>query len=265
MAIVFAAIVPHPPVLMPGIGEAHWPKLKQTIRSFQQLEQDLYAAQPQAVVVISPHGRVQAEAFSINLHPSYVGRFTAFGDHATKLKFRADTGLVQRIREYQSVRAEVPLVLTSDEDIDYGVSVPLSRLLTHLPNVPVVPITTSGLDAAVHFVLGQYLADRFIDSGKRVAVIASADLSHRLTKTAPGGYSKTAAKFDQRVVELLKSQQIEQLIGLDHAEVKREGVCGWRAIVTLLGTISKLRISSSVLSYESPFGVGYVVVHYKFE
>lgn len=265
MAIVFAAIVPHPPVLIPSIGQEHWPKLKQTIKSLGHLEQELYATQPQAVVVISPHGRVQAEAFSINLHPAYVGRFTAFGDHSTALKFRGDPGLVQRIREYHSVRAEVPLALTSDEEVDYGVSVPLARLLEHAPNVPIVPIATSGLDAAVHFVFGQYLADRLVDSGKRVAVIASADLSHRLTKSAPGGYSKTAARFDHQVIESLGANQPDQLISLDPVAVKREGVCGWRAMVALLGAISKLHVSPSVLSYENPFGVGYAVVNYKLE
>lgn len=265
MAIVFAAVVPHPPVLIPGVGQDHLAKLKQTIRAFGHLEHELYAAKPQAVVVISPHGKVLAEAFSINLHPFYVGRFTAFGDHATQLRWRGDPGLVQRIREYHSVRAEVPLVLTSDSDVDYGISVPLSRLLAHLPDVPVVPITTSGLDAAVHFVFGQELADRIIDSGKRVAVVASADLSHRLTKTSPGGYSKTAAKFDARMVESIQRQASDALIGLDLASVRREGVCGWRAIVTLLGAVSKLRVTPAVLSYESPFGVGYVVANFKLD
>ncbi len=265
MPIVFAAVVPHPPVLVPSIGQDHLAKLRQTIKALQHLERELYAAQPQAVVVISPHGQVLAEAFSINLHPSYVGRFTAFGDHATQLRWRGDPGLVQRIREYHSLRAEVPLTLTSEEDVDYGVSVPLSRLLTHLPDVPVVPITTSGLDAAVHFVFGQYLADRIVDSGKRVAVLASADLSHRLTKTSPGGYSKTAAKFDQQMVELIQRQSADALIGLDLASVQREGVCGWRAIVTLFGVLSKLRVTPAVLSYESPFGVGYLVANFKLD
>lgn len=265
MSIVFAAIVPHPPVLVPSIGKNHLAKLQQTVRAYAHLERELYAAQPQVVVVVSPHGNVLAEAFSLNLHPSYVGRFTAFGDHATQPRWRGDPGFVQRLREYHSARAEVPLALTSDEEVDYGVSVPLLRLLAHRPDVPVVPITTAGLDAAVHYVFGQYLADRITDSGRRVAVVASADLSHRLTKAAPGGYSKTAAKFDARLVELIQRQQADALIGLDLAEIRREGVCGWRAIVTLFGVLSKLRVTPAVLSYESPFGVGYLVANFKLD
>ena len=64
--LVFAAIVPHPPILIPQIGKDNLKKLKKTVAAFNLLEEDLNAARPDVIVVISPHGEVNFDAFTIN-------------------------------------------------------------------------------------------------------------------------------------------------------------------------------------------------------
>ena len=57
MSIVFAAITPHAPVLIPEIGKENLKKLTKTEAALKKLEQELYAAKPESLVVISPHGQ----------------------------------------------------------------------------------------------------------------------------------------------------------------------------------------------------------------
>ena len=50
--LTFAAIVPHPPVLIPSIGKENIDKLKKTIRALDILEEELNQANPDTIIVI---------------------------------------------------------------------------------------------------------------------------------------------------------------------------------------------------------------------
>ena len=65
----------------------------------QQLEQDLYIAQPETLFVISPHGESLPDALCINLNGKYVADFSEFGDLATRPTWKSEVMLVDRIRE----------------------------------------------------------------------------------------------------------------------------------------------------------------------
>ena len=265
MPLVFAAIAPHPPVLVPEIGKDNLKKLKKTKTALEKLELELYAAKPDSILVISPHGQVLADAFNINLSPDYLGDFKEFGDFSLEFRFKSDYMSIQNIRAGDETQKAVNLVLTSQPRIDHGFSVPLYYLTKHLKNLPIIPVTPAELDYQKHFAFGQFLNQRLAIIDKRVAVIASADLSHKLTKDAPAGYSKKGAEFDKKLLDLLKKNDIKGILALDHQLTLEAGVCGLRSIIILLGLISSMNFKPELLSYEGPFGVGYAVVNFNLE
>jgi len=67
MPLVFAAIVPHPPVAIPSVGKDQAKQIEKTVVALEKLEKDLYAAKPDIVIIISPHGEVNPEAFTVNI------------------------------------------------------------------------------------------------------------------------------------------------------------------------------------------------------
>ena len=73
--LVFASIVPHPPLLIPNIGKEEIAKVEKTKQALKQLEQDLYLAKPDIIITISPHGSLFSDAFSINAHTHFVLMF----------------------------------------------------------------------------------------------------------------------------------------------------------------------------------------------
>jgi len=265
MPLVFAAIAPHPPVLIPEIGQDNLKKLKKTKAAVEKLESELYAAKPESILIISPHGQVMPEAFNINLSPNYQSDFKEFGDFGLMLEFKSDYMAIQNIRAGDETQKKVNLVLTSQPSIDHGFSVPLYYLTKHFKNLPIIPVTPAELDYQKHFQFGEFLNQRLAVIDKRVAVIASADLSHKLTKDAPAGYSKKGAEFDQRFLALLKKNEVKGILALEPKLVSEAGVCGLRSIIILLGLISSMSFKSELLSYEGPFGVGYAVVNFNFQ
>ncbi|MBI4138994.1 MEMO1 family protein [Candidatus Uhrbacteria bacterium] len=259
--IVFAAIVPHSPLLIPSIGKTNRDKLQATIAACQEIEQAIYLAKPDSICMIAPHGVRYPDAYSVNLASKYVGSLKQFGDFSTTVSAKSDYLLIDRLQ--RKLRAEgVPFTLTSNEELDYGFAVPLLLLTAHLPSWKLIPISPSMLDGRAHFEFGQQLKRVLHAESQRVVVIASADLSHKLSPESPTGFSQEGPAFDAAVRESAASNKPESLMALDPATVEGAAQCAYRPISTILGLLDGMNVTSKVLSYESPFGVGYLTVRY---
>jgi MEMO1 family protein len=260
MSLVFAAIAPHSPILVPSIGKDHLNQLKQTAQAYFKLQEELYASKAETLVVLSPHGPVHNSSFALNLAPEFHGTMEQFGDFATKNTYPGNVGLTYRIREYFETRA--PLQLISEPLIDYGVYIPLFLLATPLPQLKIVPIYDSTLDLTEHHRFGKLLRHQLQLDHHRIAVIASADLSHRLKPNSPAGYSPKAEKFDNKLVELLSKGKTDDVLKIKDDLIKESGECGLKVIAMLLGMLDELTYEPKKLSYEAPFGVGYLTMRY---
>ena len=95
--------------------------------------------------------------------------------------------------------------------------------------------------------------------GRRAAVLASGDLSHRLTRGAPAGYSPKGREFDEKIILHLRDFDPEAIVGMPGSLYEEAGECGLRPITMMLGALDGREVKSDVLSYEGPYGVGYGV------
>jgi MEMO1 family protein len=261
MPIVFSAITPHPPVIIPQIGKENLERLKPTIAAFAKLKTELEEKKPDTIIIISPHGQLFEDVFAINQCPEYTANFENFGDFATKGKWSGDIGLVHRIRE--KFETTLPLQLISDSSLDHGTSVPLFMMTEKLPDVKIIPMFYSGLSRQEHFSFGESLGEFLQEKKQRIAIIASGDLSHRLSKEAPGGFSPKGKKFDKKLIDGIIKGKKEDIIGLDDAFIEEAGQCGLNSILILLGAIDTIKKTARLLSYEAPFGVGYAVINFE--
>ncbi|MEA2065449.1 MAG: AmmeMemoRadiSam system protein B [Patescibacteria group bacterium] len=260
--LVFAAITPHPPILIPSIGKDNINQITKTKEAMEDLSGALYAAQPETIIIISPHGLINAEFFTIQVSDSYQGDFKNFGSIDDKFEFGSDISLINKIK----IRAETsdqPIVLANELSLDHGVLVPLYYLTKNLPKVKIVPMAYSFLGYQEHFEFGKYLKQVITRSNKRVAIIASGDLSHCLTKDAPAGYSSKGEVFDKKLISILEKMDYEQLLNFNEELAGEAKECGLRSFMILAGALSKLNCEPQLLSYEYPFGVGYLVMNFK--
>ncbi|NCF75296.1 MAG: hypothetical protein GWO87_02305, partial [Xanthomonadaceae bacterium] len=182
--LIFSAITPHPPILIPNIGKDNLNQILKTKQAMEQLGEELYALQPDIIIVISPHGLVHPYFFTVQMSKKYYGDFQTFGDLDDKFEFDSDIIFINKIK----VRAELknlPIKLINEPSLDHGTLVPLYYLTKNLPKVKIVPLAYSFLDYPDHFAFGKYLKKTIGRSNKRIALIASGDLSHSLTTDAP--------------------------------------------------------------------------------
>jgi AmmeMemoRadiSam system protein B len=136
-------------------------------------------------------------------------------------------------------------------------------LTKHLKKIEIVPLSYSFLNNEKHWQLGELLHEVIANSPKRIAVIASGDLSHCLAKGAPAPYSPKGQEFDNNLVEIIKKKSYKDLLKLDDSFIEEAAECGLRSFLILFGLIDKYNHTPEILSYEGPFGVGYMVANFK--
>ncbi len=153
---------------------------------------------------------------------------------------------------------------TVSEPLDHGAMVPLYFLMEERPRAKVCHMSFSYLDYNKHFTFGEIISEAIENTERKVALIASGDLSHRLTPQAPAGYSPRGKEFDEKLIEKLEKNDVTGILDMDSVLIENAGECGLRSIIVLLGALSRADYRFKKLSYESPFGVGYMVGKFDF-
>lgn len=263
MPLVFAAICPHPPLIIPTIGKPEDLKLvSNTIKEMIKLADVFTKAKVENLILISPHGPLQFDQFTLNKALSFNGNFQDFGDFETELIFRNNQKLIEEI-EKDARKEKIPIKTVDVIKIDHGSLVPLYFLSKSKLDFRLVPLYFSFLDFKTHYRIGQIIGSIIKNEKSPIGIVASGDLSHRLLPDAPGGYSPEGEKFDKKLKDLIEKKDIKGILNFKPDFVEAAGECGFRSILILLGALSDLNWKPEILSYEGPFGVGYMVANFK--
>jgi len=153
-------------------------------------------------------------------------------------------------------------IIISAPHPDWGFNVPLFFLAKDFKGE--IETYLMGMDEPkVYFEKGKEVYQN-LEKDKKYALIASGDMSHCLKEDGPYGFNPDGPKFDKDLIESLKKKDIETILKLDEL-YPEAGECGLRSFCFLLGILEKSGINwqPEILSYEGPFGVGYLVVNFK--
>jgi len=154
-------------------------------------------------------------------------------------------------------------LIISSPHPDWGVNVPLHFLAAGLKmnDIRADCFITNEESPRNHYLAGKdFYLNELKNSNDKIALIASGDLSHRLKADGPYGLHPDGEKFDKGLIEALKNNDIERILGLED-QFPEAGECGLRSFCFALGALNAANISPQpqILSYENPFGVGYLV------
>jgi len=260
--IAMAGLVPHPPIIIPDIGGAEIRRVRRTVDSMGELARQVAAVRPDVVLVISPHSPMLGGYVGIHAGETLVGDFASFGAPQVRVELANDVVLARMIVD-ETRRGPVRSRLYPPEyshHLDHGVLVPCYFLTREGLRARFVCMSMAVQPVKALFEFGSRVR-RAIErhAGGRVVVIASGDLSHRLSPGAPAGYDPAGEEFDRQLVQALERYDVRAILDLSPRLVERAGECGFRPVVMMLGMLTGLDIDSRVLSYEGPFGVGYAV------
>lgn len=261
MSLNFAAISPHPPIVIPGIGnEGDLEKVANTVFGLKKLASIFKNAEIDTLIIISPHGVIYPDRFNISGMKKLFGTFASFDAPDIMMEFDNDIDLAALLdAKAQKNNIETLLYDNSGEfcELDHGAMVPLYYLTQNQESaLRVLPIAYSGLPRLDHFAFGQLIGEVAKNYEGRVGIVASGDLSHRLIERPEG------KKFDEKLVEDIKQNDTKSILYYDEDFVELAGECGYRSILILLGILDGSDIKPEMISYEGPFGVGYLVANY---
>jgi aromatic ring-opening dioxygenase LigB subunit len=255
VSLVFAAVAPHgtlPEAPVEGADATH--------AALSTLGRRFDAAQPEATIVLTPHNVHVQGHFAVVLAGSVAGSLADFDAPDVQLSCPVDlelaTDAVVALHDEgipvvgASFGANDPSAATAP--MDWGVLIPLwmmgGRAEPPVPVVVVSPARDRSLEE--HVRAGRALADLAEQSGKRVALIASADHGHAHDASGPYGFDPAAAEYDTQVVELVKENRLAGLLELDPTFVDAAKADSWWQLLMLHGALGD-GWRAEFLSYEA--------------
>ncbi len=240
--------------------------MRSTYTAMEELSRRVGGLGIEVTVMISPHTPPRRDTFTVKRGDELTGSFAPFGQPRIRISKRNDVELVEAVLREADARG-LPLVSAQPEaggwrgpaeELDHGLLVPLF-FLDRVFETRVVCFSISALPYRDHRELGRTVAAACAELGRRALFVASGDLSHRLVKGASAGYSPRGRDFDARIAAIAASGNFAALNSIPEDLVQEAGECGFRSIHAMWGALENGSLSNELLSYEGPFGVGYLV------
>lgn len=264
MAILGAFIVPHPPLIIPEIGKGEERKVQRTIDSYHEVARQIAGLKPDTIIVTTPHSILYSDYFHISPGPSALGNFGRFGAKNVSFLAEYDEPFVEELEALCERRQlEAGTLGEKDRSLDHGTMVPRYFINQYLKDYKLVRIGLSGLAVTEHYRLGRYIKETADRLDRRIVIVASGDLSHKLKEDGPYGYAKEGVEFDKRVTKAMREGDFLSLLTFSPDFCEAAAECGLRSFIIMAGALSGLGVEAELLSYEGPFGVGYGVCAYK--
>jgi len=281
MSLVFTCVAPHGFTIIPEMDPAAGGALA-TRAAMEELARRFDAAQPEVVVVATPHGTRVDGAICLVGAARAAGTLRWAG-RQVEMNVPVDQALTDRIAA--AARAQgVPVALASfagnrrDQSavyLDWGTITPL-WYLGHGRNMvghgdvlappppqdgpPVVIAAPSRLlPRAAMVAFGRAIAEAAAADGRRVAFCASCDWGHTHAASGPYGYHPASAEVDALVVEALRAGDPGRLIDLPEEQVQNAAIDGLWQTLMLAGALELAPMRIEVLSYEAPTYYGMLV------
>jgi len=270
--LVFAAIVPHGTLAVREAPGAAIPGAEKTQTAMEELGRRFERARPDATIVLTPHNVHVEGHFAVVLAGTLAGTLADWDAPGIELSCPVDLELaaaaVVAVHDEglpivgASFGANDPAAATAP--MDWGTLIPLwfmgGRAEPQVPAVVVSPARDRPFDD--HVRAGAALAAAAAASGKRVALIASADHGHAHDPEGPYGFDPAAAEFDQRVVELVGEDRLGELLQLEPAFVERAKADSLWQMLMLHGALADGDWRGELLSYEAPTYFGMLCAAY---
>lgn len=262
-----AAFFPHPPIVLPQVGGEESGQVRATYQAMSELAGEIAGVQPDFIAAITPHGHVFHDAIGLTALDRLEGDLGNFGAPGVKVSFPLARDALESVLE--KCRSDRYFCFPLDREnlrqyrlshkLDHGLVIPLYFIAQAGWQGDLLPVNMAFLPYEELYDFGAALSRALDELGKNWVLLISGDLSHRLLPQAPAGYSPQGAVFDEILRQSIREGDVKRVIHLDKDLIEEAGQCGLRPLVMGLGALDGYEIKGKELSYEGPFGVGYLV------
>ena len=256
-------MVPHPPLIVPEVGRGEEQKIQDTIDAYHEVGRRIGGLQPETIVLLSPHQVMYADYFHISPGNGAAGDLGQFGAGQVRFEVRYDREFVENLCKLADA-GDLPAGTAGERErrLDHGTMVPLYFVNQYWKDYQLVRVGLSGLPLTDHYELGRRIRETAEVLDRRIVIIASGDLSHRLKADGPYGYRKEGPEYDRRIMQVMESGDFGELLEFSKDFCEKAGECGHRSFTVMAGALDRMEVETQRLSYEGPFGVGYGICTY---
>jgi aromatic ring-opening dioxygenase LigB subunit len=256
MTLVFASIAPHGGLVF---DQPDAP----TRRGMEELRRRFDAAQPEAVIVLTPHGTHADGHFAVVRSALLEGDASQWTDADSNYAGPGDPKLadacIRALCEDGLPAVGITFGSTaagsSTMPLDWGAAIPLWFM--RAPAVVVSP--NRSLSNEQHVRAGAALARA--TGTRRVGFIASADHGHGHSEDGPYGFAAESAPYDERIIELVRENRLGELVDVDPEWAVAAKADSFWQLLMLHGAIGD-RFEPDLLSYEAPTYFGMLTASY---
>lgn len=257
MSIACAALMCHAPIVVPAIGGVNAERCAPTTKAMREIATQVVQHEPDVIVVVTPHAPRRPRAFGICADAELTGDFLRFGHRELRLLLPGAPEAAATVASLAR-SAEFETATLDGYDLDHGSMVPLWFIARAGYEGPVLIVSLPYPGASTEGRFGQVLADAARSRGERWAIVASGDMSHRLTPDAPSGYHPRAREFDAAFVRAVRNGELIEAVKPDPELRELAGEDVVQSTAVAVGAIGYEARGLEVFSYACPFGVGYL-------
>ncbi|SFA69873.1 uncharacterized protein, PH0010 family/AmmeMemoRadiSam system protein A/AmmeMemoRadiSam system protein B [Acetitomaculum ruminis DSM 5522] len=264
MSILGGIMVPHPPLIIPEVGKGGEKQIEKTRKAYEEASKFIAELEPETIVLISPHSVMYADYLHISPGYEAKGNLSAFGAGQVKFSVRYDSEFSNRLCELaEDFYIPAGYLGEKDKNLDHGSMVPLYFIQKQYSNFEMVRIGISGISLEEQYQFGSLIKRASKELNKKVAIVASGDLSHKLKHDGPYGFDEAGPVYDEKIMNVMGRAAFEELLEFDPVLLEKSAECGHRSFVIMAGAFDKLSIDTTVYSHEDVTGVGYGVCSFR--
>ena len=266
MGIKAAYLIPHAPVFLNEIGGDEVEQVASTRKALEKIKKEVEAISPDTILIISPHGPIFSDAIAIYDLPNYNGDLRTFGAFDLNYTFEKDSVFINRLMQISRENNGYYYPLSESEFVDFqceprldhGVTVPLHFLSPLAKQTKIVAMSYGTLSYLELLKQGRYIYETAEALDIKLVIIASGDMSHALMSSGPYTLNQNGIWFDGVMRDFLINNKPYDIFLEDSDAIESAKECGLRSYAIMMGALSDHLLKPEVLSYEGPFGVGYL-------
>ncbi len=251
MALVFTALTPNTPDLLEDFGTDTSSPIVQAMKT---LEGELYFSKPDTIVVLTTHGAEVSELVNVNINSRLVIDWPE-GVSIKKDAFVGDVELIAHMNGAVDAGGDVvPMTIIAPSKVPVEAGIPLLYLLDHLDDVKVIIISMAELEIQDHVAFGRFLHNEFVQSNKRVAVIATGhfgNISH-----------PEQATFHHLVQKSIQDTDLAHMLSINSDIVEKADTDIMKPLAVMVGLLETVHIRAEILSQEVCSGKDCIVTNF---
>ena len=262
MPIVYACIAPHGGHLMlpPDCGSP----VEQCRAALDRMAANLAAAQPDVIVVLTPHGIYMDDRITIGVMETAAGELDGLEvSAAIDLDFAAAW-------LYEAAERDIPFapIQMNDPDrpfpLDWGVTIPYALLTQYTGTLPlVVACPGRSVSRMALTEAGSALTAAADLEQKRVALVISADQGHGHAEDGPYGFTPASAEYDAAMVAAVAADNLESLLTWDEEWPETALADSYWQTLTLIGVQRQVPLRGRFLAYQVDHYFGLLCAEYR--